>query len=369
MKQAIAVAAFVLAGIPCAAHAQAGDSQSIIKPAPAQKPAGSANGASAAEGQAATNLIDQAEEGTALAGAVANCSAVAAKAKELTSYAKALKKTEDFLGVLGNVLSTVSIGTNISHGNTEGLIDDAQGLLITKGGCLYFGPFCPVYEFGMSVGTIINYAPKVFYWDINEPTLNETMTLYWAERWGDFKYGVNDEAKIRARIEQTRADIRKASADAQRAQAQSLICKTAEEKKSAVQELLAKAKANAAAARMTPVDSGLSAQTDAAINAGRAGADGAIAAGNAQLISTMQAAQQQALQEQALRAKAAQQASKMPFCNGWKEDGYHPCEGTIAYPDTSAPKATVPAPSNSQSSEDCVLTAADEAQGIVCIAN
>ncbi len=111
--------------------------------------------------------------------------------------------------------------------------------------------------------------------------------------------------------------------------------------KEAVRDMLAEAKAKAAATPMTPSDSGLSAQTDAAINAGQAGANAAAAAGNAQFISTMQAAQQQAL--------------KAPPIN----------PATPGYPAASAAAGST----NTQSSDGCVLTEEDIAEGNVCRAN
>jgi hypothetical protein len=131
-------------------------------------------------------------------------------------------------------------------------------------------------------------------------------------------------------------------------------CKKKEETKSAVDELLAKARAKAAATPMTPADSGLAAQTDAAINDGRAAANGAIAAGNAQIMSTMQDMQLQALQQQALQEQAARAAVSPPII------------ATTAPPPA---KTTAPATTAPPASEGCVLTEADIAQGLVCVGN
>ena len=74
---------------------------------------------------------------------------------------------------------------------------------------------------------------------------------------------------------------------------------------SAVRDILAKAKAGAGALPTTPLDSGLSAQTDSAINAGRAASDGEIAAGNSQVLQTAQSIAQQSFEQRARERQAA----------------------------------------------------------------
>lgn len=362
MKLAIPVALFVLAAMPFSAEAQStGDRPPAIMAPPAQTPT---EPPADPNYKPTTEFLSTSGKTSEVLSAAAKCTTWIAKYNDITRYVSRLEELEKLLGSFGRSLSNLSTALKLGTGDTAGFVADAQDniqdVVITEAGCLAWGTLCPFYKAGMTVGTVLNYLPKLLYWDVNEQTISEVVGDFYAPYWGDF-LNKSTVAQVEAGIAKMRADAQKARESAQRAHNSAQMCK-AEEAKSAVEEILAKAKAKAAATPMTPTGAGLSAHTDAAINAGRAGADAANAAGNAQFMSTMQSIQeqaleqqraiqqQQALQQQALRQQALQQQA---------------LQNSSAAP----PKGAMPGSDSSQSSGGCVLTAADIAAGLVCVAN
>ena len=328
MKYGIVFGILVLAGMPCGAHAQSqGDSQALIMAPPEQKPTESP---ADPDYKPTTKFLDSSAKTSKLISTATKCATWIAKYNDINRYVGKLEEVEKTLGSFGKGLKYLSTLVKVGTGDTSGAIsdiqDNIQNVVVTKAGCLAFGTFfCPFFKAGMTVGSLINYLPKLLYWDANEQTINEVVGDFYAPMWGDLVNSKTVE-QVEAGIEKMRADARIARASAQYAYNSSQMCKKAEATKSAVADILAKAKANAAAAPMTPMDTGLTATTDAGISKGQAAAASANAAGNSQIMSSMQTLQQQAMQQQPTQ-QPAQPEIKLDLtyaCANWAEHGYYP---------------------------------------------
>lgn len=292
MKLAIAVGALILAATPGVAHAQ--------QKSEAQK-------------------VEGVSKEVGVASLVTDCNAYLAKVLRDRDALKLWKLIGEDLTRLSRALDAYSILSDIYDGNYERAAETISVVALEYRLCMLLGPhLCGVYQ-GSKTSFEVGYAAGEWISSIpvklgGDRTLNDMWTDVVVD--ADFQNKKTD-AEIQQMIQKMIArHQQKLPALLEKAsEPKPPMCSKRDQAKDAVSDMLAKAKADAAATPITSSDSGLSAQTDAAISAGRAGADGAIAAGNAQLISTMQAAQQQALQEQALKSQTFgnQSSTDKPF--------------------------------------------------------
>jgi hypothetical protein len=185
-----------------------------------------------------TALPEELDAGNTILNGMVECDKMAARLAEMKKLAANLEKVSSFLDKLGTVMTSYTIAQHATDfakkGEVDGLIDDAQGMIISEGGCTAAGIFCPVYKAGMGAGTLINYAPKVFGW--SDETLNDMWTGFWADvTMGTTKY------QLDRKIGEFRAKIEQAKKDAANAEARNAQCKAAP-KASAVDELLDRSK-------------------------------------------------------------------------------------------------------------------------------
>lgn len=210
--------------------------------------------------KAATELIESTTTVRDGVSGLTECGEMAARYQGAVKRAADLEKMNGFLDKLGDYLTAVSVAkhaTDLSRtGDASGLVDDAQGLIVSKGGCALFTIFCPVYSAGMGIGTIINYAPKVFGWD--NPTLNEMWTDYLVSK----LYPVPNDEQIRQGIAELRAQMQKARSDAAAADGRNAQCTAAEVKrKTAIEQMLKKAQPPAVRSSATDYTEGLFGQS------------------------------------------------------------------------------------------------------------
>jgi hypothetical protein len=190
-------------------------------------------------------IPEEVEAGHTILDGMVECDKMAARLLEMKKLAANLEKVSGFLDKLGTVMTSYSIAKHsnefVQKGEVDGLVDDAQGLVISEGGCAAAGIFCPVYKAGMGVGTFISYAPKVFGW--TDETLNDMWTGFWADvTTGTTKY------QLDRKIGEFRTKIEQAKRDAANAEARNAQCKAAP-RATAVDELLDKSKAPQALSR------------------------------------------------------------------------------------------------------------------------
>lgn len=169
-----------------------------------------------------TDAIKQSKTFRSAVSGLTECAQMAERLSKDKALLRELDKFKAFLDKLGKALTVASVAKNTTQayrtGEIDGLIDDAQGLAVTKAGCAAFGIFCPAWTAGMGIGTIINYAPKAFGSD--NPTLNDMWTDYLVTK----LYPEPKKEDLLRGIAEFKAKIRQAESEAAAAEARKAQC-------------------------------------------------------------------------------------------------------------------------------------------------
>ncbi|MFP5330196.1 MAG: hypothetical protein ACLGHC_08705 [Alphaproteobacteria bacterium] len=265
MKLKIAISGFALAAassfaLPAVANAQQTDS-----------------------GKATVDAIGHSLE---VKGLAFDCAELLNKHQRQLDEIRIWKNVGSMLQFLGWGVAALSVKMDLDKGEwgaaTDTVVDEAT--------CTAFGPLCAPYKIGKSIGSLLD--NKISAAVGSDRTLNQM----WSDTLAGWVYGSGEPsaAQIEQMITRHRQKLQELEAAAKPPPP---MCKT-EDEDDVIADLLEKAKADAAATPMTPVDSGLSEQTDQAIRTGRAGSDSAMDS------------QAQAMQQQVQRLGQSIQASQ-----------------------------------------------------------